>query len=80
MAFIAENFRATNRAIQAKLDAKEVPTPEIISHILRDQTAKAQGLLRKQSSQLVHTICISGFATVSLGKGALGEGTAGNPF
>lgn len=51
-------------AIQAKLDAGEKPTPQIISLILKDQTNKAQGLLRKDSSLVCHQICVNAFATV----------------
>lgn len=52
------------KAIQGKLDAGEKPTPEIISYILKDQTSKAQGLLRKDSSLICHAICVNAFSTV----------------
>jgi hypothetical protein len=51
-------------AIQAKLDAGEKPTPQIISLILKDQTGKAQGLLRKDSSLICHAICVNAFASI----------------
>ncbi len=55
------------KAIQAKLDAGEKPTPEIISLILKDQTGKAQGLLLKDgkdSAVILHAVCVNAFATV----------------
>jgi hypothetical protein len=54
-------------AIQAKLDAGEKPTPEIISLILKDQTGKAQGLLLKDgkdSAVILHAVCVNAFATI----------------
>lgn len=64
MSFIADNFDATVVAIKAKLEAGEKPTNEIISFILRDQCHKAQGLLRKDSGGLTHSLCVNGFSMV----------------
>lgn len=62
--FVVYRNPNTPKAIQAKLDAGEKPTPEIVSFILRDQTIKAQGLLRKDSSLVCHAICVNAFSTV----------------
>lgn len=64
MAFIADCFEGTVAAVDAKIAAGESPSPTIISYILRDQTHKAQGLLRKQSSEVMHALCVNGFATI----------------
>lgn len=64
MAFIADCFEATVAAVEAKIAAGDHPTPTIISYILRDQTSKAQGLLRKQSNEVMLAMCVNGFATI----------------
>jgi len=65
MAFIANCFEATVAAVDAKIAAGDHPTPTIISYILRDQTSKAQGLLRKQSNnEVMLALCVNGFATI----------------